>query len=75
MADTDFGKAITQAARLVARIEHKRRQFRKRLAELDAEYSAAQRALRLLVASVEPYTAPTPEQIHEAQQLAQEHEA
>lgn len=74
MADTDFGKAITQAARLVARIEHKRRQFRKHLTELDAEYSAAQRALRLLVASVEPYTPPTSEETREAQQRAQEHE-
>lgn len=58
MADTDFGKAITQAARTVARIEYKRRQFRKHLAELDREYHDAQVALRLLVQSVEPY-APT----------------
>jgi hypothetical protein len=72
MADSDFGKAITQAARLVARIEYKRRQFRKHLADLDAEYSAAQRALRLLVASVEPYTPPTPEQTAEAQRIAAE---
>jgi hypothetical protein len=74
MSDTDFGKAITQAARAVARIELKRRKFRKHLAELDAEYSEAQRALRLLVASVEPYTPPTSEETREAQQRAQEHE-
>jgi hypothetical protein len=74
MADNDFAKAITQAARLVARIEGKRRQFRKHLAELDAEYSAAQRALKLLVASVEPYTPPTPDEIRDAQQIAREHE-
>lgn len=56
MADSDFGRAITQAARTVARIELKRRKFRKHLAELDQEYATAQRELRLLVASVEPYT-------------------
>lgn len=71
MADSDFGKAITQAARLVARIEHKRRQCRKHLTELDAAYSTAQRALRLLVASVEPYTPPSAEQTAEAQRIAE----
>jgi len=75
MADTDFGKAITQAARTVARIEYKRRQFRKHLAELDREYHDAQVALRLLVQSVEPYTPPTPDETREAQQRAQEREA
>lgn len=60
MADSDFGRAITQAARAVARIELKRRKFRKHLAELDAEYQAAQRDLRLLVASVEPFAPPEP---------------
>lgn len=73
MTETDFGKAITQAARLVARIELKRRKFRKHLAELDAEYSEAQRALRLLVQSVEPYTPPTSEETHAAHERAQEH--
>lgn len=69
MADQDFGKAITQAARLVARIEHKRRQFRKHLAALDREYHEAQVALRLLVQSVEPYTPPTSAEVAAAQQL------
>jgi hypothetical protein len=73
MADSDFGKAITQAARLVARIEHKRRQFRKHLAELDREYHDAQVALRLLVQSVEPYTPPSAEDTHAAAADAREH--
>ena len=54
MADNDFGKQITAAARTVARIEQKRRKARKLLAQLDTDYTAAQRALRLLVQTVEP---------------------
>lgn len=73
MADSDFGKAITQAARKVARIEQKRRQFRKHLADLDLEYQLAQRELRLLVASVEPYTPPTAEETRAAATEAREH--
>lgn len=66
MESNDFGKQITQAARAVARIEHKRRQFRKHLAELDDAYSAAQRELRLLVQSVQPYTPSAPADAREA---------
>jgi hypothetical protein len=74
MADNDFAKAITRAARRVARIEQQRRQARKRLAELDAEYQAAQRALRLFVASVEPYVPPTADETREAADAAREHD-
>lgn len=74
MADTDFGKAITQAARAVARIELKRRKFRQHLAELDQEYKAAQTTLRLLVQSVEPYTPPSAEDTRAAAADARERE-
>jgi len=59
MDSSDFAKRVTHAARTVARIELKRRNARKRLAALDEDYTAAQRALRLLVQAVEPYTPPT----------------
>ena len=61
MADRNFAQEVTAAARTVARIEVKRRKFRKHVEDLDAEYRDAQRALRLLVQGMEPYEPPAPE--------------
>ena len=66
MDGNDFGKQITQAARMVARIELRRRKMRKQLAELDDAYSAAQRDLRLLVQSVQPFSPTDPALAREA---------
>lgn len=60
MAERNLAQEVTAAARTVARIEVKRRKFRKHLEQLDAEYRDAQRALRLLVSAVEPFEPPVP---------------
>ena len=61
MAHSDFAATVTAAARVVARLEVKRRTARKRLDELDAAYRDAQRHLKLIVQTVEPYEPPPPE--------------
>lgn len=72
MPDLSFAQQITAAARVVARLELKRRKYRQHLADLDAEYREAQRQLRLLVQSTEPYTPPTAESIATATSLLDE---
>jgi len=72
MADRSFAQDVTAAARTVAQFDAKRRAARKRLAEREEQYREAQRALRLLVQSIDPYVAPRP--ITEAELDAQDAE-
>jgi hypothetical protein len=55
MNQSPFLKAVTTAARTVARIEVQLREARKRLAAMEERCAVARRELRMLASTIEPY--------------------